>query len=111
MMESAMADADYTTDIKKYAPEPQEKAVAGIVRFLGIALRSRDASLVSCSSKDELERVRESFLKRKLKIAEDDAALDKRIQEVCAQMKGASAKHRVTFYYLLAEKAGKLGDL
>jgi hypothetical protein len=106
-----MAEADYATDIKKYTPEVQPKAVEGIVKFLGIALRSRDSSMVSCSSKDELERVRESFLKRKLKMAEDDAALDARIQAVCTQMKGASQKHRVTFYYLLAEKAGKLGDL
>lgn len=106
-----MADADYTTDIKKYAPAINDKAVAGIVRFLGIALKSRDASHVSCSSKDELERVRESFLKKKLKMTEDDAALDTRIKAVCDQMKADTTKHRVTFYYLLAEKAGKLGDL
>jgi len=106
-----MADVDYITDIKKYAPNIQQTAVDGIVKFLGIALKSRDASHVSCSSKDELERVRESFLKRKLKMAEDDAALDKRIQDVCAAMKADTSKHRVTFYYLLADKAGKLGDL
>ncbi len=106
-----MADVDYATDIKKYTPEAQPKAVEGIVKFLGIALRSRDASMVSCSSKDELERVRESFLKRKLKLSEDDAALDARIQVVCGKMKGTNQKHRVTFYYLLAETAGKLGDL
>ncbi|MDX2157257.1 MAG: DUF2853 family protein [Hyphomicrobiaceae bacterium] len=102
---------DYATDIKKYAPDVQQKAVDGIVRFLGIALKSKDASMVSCSSKDELERVRESFLKRKLKMTEDDAALDKRVAAVCAQMKGDPTKHRVTFYDLLADKAGKLGDL
>jgi hypothetical protein len=106
-----VADADYSTDIKKYSPNVQSAAVTGIVKFLGIALKSRDASMVSCSSKDELERVRESFLKRKLKMGEDDAALDKRIQAVCEQMKGDATKHRVTFYYLLAEQAGKLGDL
>ncbi|MEZ5818115.1 MAG: DUF2853 family protein [Hyphomicrobiaceae bacterium] len=106
-----MAEVDYTTDIKKYAPNVEQKAVDGIVRFLGIALKSRDASHVSCSSKDELERVRESFLKRKLKMTEDDGALDQRIHAVCEQMKAVNAKHRVTFYYLLAEKAGKLGDL
>jgi hypothetical protein len=106
-----MAEVDYTTDIKKYTASIEDKAVSGIVRFLGIALKSRDASHVSCSSKDELERVRESFLKRKLKMTEDDAALDGRIKTVCDQMKADNSKHRVTFYYLLAEKAGKLGDL
>lgn len=106
-----MSTAEYLPDLKKYVPAPNEKAVEGIVKFLGIALKSKDASMVSCSSKDELERVRESFLKRKLKLAEDDAALDKRVHAVCEQLKADPTKHRVTFYYLLAEKAGKLGDL
>jgi len=106
-----MAEVDYTTDIKKYTSSVEQKAVDGIVRFLGIALRSRDSSHVSCSSKDELARVRESFLKRKLKMTEDDATLDKHIAAVCEQMKADTSKHRVTFYYLLAEKTGKIGDL
>lgn len=106
-----MADVDHSVDIKKYTPNPDAKAVTGIVQFCGIALKSRDASLVSCSSKDELERVRESFMKRKLKMTEPDADLDKMIKGVCEQMKAAHDKHRVTFYYLLAEKAGKLGSL
>jgi hypothetical protein len=106
-----MAEVDYATDIKKYTSGVEQKAVDGIVRFLGIALKSRDSSYVACSSSEELARVRESFLKRKLKMSEDDAALDQRIKAVCEQMKDDSSKHRVTFYYLLAEKAGKLGDL
>ncbi len=106
-----MADVDYTTDIKKYAAAVDDKAVKGIVKFLGIALKSADASMVSCSSKDELERVRESFLKKKLKLTESDADLDARIKAVCDQVKADKTKHRVTFYYLLADKAGKLGAL
>ena len=102
---------DYTTDIKKYSPTVDDKAVKGIVKFLGIALKSKDASLVSCSSKSELERVRESFMKRKLKMTEADADLDKSIKAVCDQMKADKTKHRVTFYYLLAAKTGKLGGL
>lgn len=104
-------DVDYTADIKKYAASVDAKAVSGIVKFLGIALKSKDASLVSCSSKSELERVRESFMKRKLKMTEADADLDAAIKGVCDRMKAAHDKHRVTFYYLLAEKAGKLGAL
>jgi hypothetical protein len=102
---------DYTTDIKQYTANVNEKAVAGIVKFLGIALKSKDSSMVSCSSKEELERVRESFLKRKLKLTASDADLDKSIQGVCEQLKADKTKHRVTFYYLLAEKAGKLEAL
>ena len=107
-----MADADYATDIKKYTAAVDDKAVASIVKYLGIALKSsRDAALVSCSSKSELERVRENFMKKKLKMTGSDADLDKQIKAVCEQMKAAHDKHRVTFCYLLAEKTGKLASL
>lgn len=102
---------DYAADIKRYAQDVNDKAVAGIVKHLGIALKSADASLVSCSSKDELARVRDSWLKKKLALSEDDAALDKSIKEICEQMKGDKNKQRVTFYYLLAQKHGKLAAL
>jgi hypothetical protein len=102
---------DYLADVKKYAPDADDKVVASIVKHLGIALKSVDASLVACSSAEELERVRESWLKKKLALADDDAALDKAIAGVCAQMKADRSKQRVTFYYLLAEKYGKLAGL
>lgn len=102
---------DYTTDLKRYVPAPNEKAVAGIVKHLGIALKSADASLVSCSSKDELARVRDSWLKKKLKLTDDDATLDKAMKSVCEKMKADKKKQRVTFYYLLAEHFGKVGTL
>jgi Protein of unknown function (DUF2853) len=102
---------NYSDDIKRYQPNVNDKVVASIVKHLGIALKSKDASLVSCSSKDELARVRDSWLKKKLAVAGDDAALDKTIAEVCATMKADKQKNRVTFYYLLAEKAGKLSAL
>lgn len=102
---------EYVADVKRYAPAAEEKAVAGIVKHLGIALKSKDASAVSCSSKDELERVRDSWLKKKLALTEDDKTLDAAIKEVCEKMKADKNKHRVTFYYLLAEKFGKLSAL
>jgi len=103
--------SEYLDDVKRYAAKADEKAVAGIVKHLGIALKSKDASLVSCSSKDELARVRDSWCKKKLALGESDADIDKMIKEVCETMKGDSRKHRVTFYYLLAEKCGKVADL
>ena len=102
---------DYIPDVKKYAATIDDKAVAGIVKHLGITLKNKDASLVSCSSKEELERVRESWLKRKLALTASDADLDKSIKDICERMKAAHDKHRVTFYYLLAEKHGKLAAL
>jgi hypothetical protein len=102
---------NYADDIKRYRPNVDEKAVAAIVKHLGIALKSADASLVSCSSKEELATVRDSWLKKKLGLTDDDAKLDKLIGDVCATMKNETRKSRVTFYYLVAEKAGKLASL
>lgn len=102
---------EYVSDVKRYVPDANEKAIAGIVKHLGIALKSKDASAVSCSSKDELERVRDSWLKKKLALAGDDKSLDAAIKAVCETMKADKNKHRVTFYYLLAQKFDKLGAL
>lgn len=102
---------EHVEDIARYVSNVNEAAVAGIVKHLGIALRSKDASLVSCSSKDELARVRDSWLKKKLALDGDDKSLDTSIKSVCETMKSDHRKKRVTFYYLLAEKHGKLEAL
>jgi hypothetical protein len=103
--------SEYTDDVARYTDSVDEDAVAGIVKHLGIALRSsKDAALVACSDASERDRVRDSWLKKKLGL-EDDAALDADVMAVCAQMKEDREKNRVTFYYLLADKHGKLADL
>ena len=107
-----MADAQqYIEDIKKYTSQVNEEAVAGIVRHCGIALRNRDSSLVAGTDPEELKRVRESWLKKKLALTESDADLDKAIHAVMEKMKGERAKGRVTVYYLLAEHYKKLDGL
>ena len=40
---------DWAADVKKYVPNADAKAIAGIVRYCGIALQSKDASLISFS--------------------------------------------------------------
>ncbi len=100
---------DYVADVKKYTSNVNEAAVEGIVKHCGIALRSRDAATVSCSQKSELETVREKFLKKKLALTEGDDALDLALKEICEKMGTSNRnKSRVAFYYLLAEKFGKL---
>lgn len=103
--------SEHIDDVKRYVASADEKAVNGIVKYLGIALKSKDAAMVSCSSKDELARVRDNFLKKKLALANSDAELDASIQAVCEQMKADKQKARVTFYYLLAQKYGKVDSL
>jgi SpoVK/Ycf46/Vps4 family AAA+-type ATPase len=99
---------DWTKDVKKYVSNPDEAAIKGIVKHCGIALRSKDASFVACTDKAERDRVRDRFLKKKLVLSGSDAELDKAIMDVCQEMHADRDKPRVTFYYLLAEKYGKL---
>ena len=99
---------DWAVDVKKYVPEADESAIKGIVRHCGIALQNRDGSYVSCADKSERDRVRDSFLKKKLALSDGDADLDKAVAAVCETMKAEHDKSRVAFYYLLADKYGKL---
>jgi len=97
--------------VGKYVPDFDDATARAIVRHLGIALMSKDASLVACSSKDELERVRESWCKKKLGLEQSDEELDAMIKDVCETMKADHQKNRVAFYYLLAAKCDKLAEL
>jgi hypothetical protein len=99
---------DWAKEVKKYVSNPDEAAIKGIVKHCGIALQSRDASFVACTDKSERDRVRDSFLKKKLALSDSDAELDQAVMAVCQKMHADRDKSRVTFYYLLAERYGKL---
>ena len=106
-----MLHMDHTAETKKHAAAADDKHIAAIVKHLGIAMKGDDSQLVACSSKDELARVRESWCRKKLKLEGTDADLDKSIGDICTKMKADHNKSRVAFYYLLAEKHGKLASL
>lgn len=99
----------YMDGVKKYAPKAEDAVVKKIVGYLGIALQSRDASLVSCTDDKELARVRDGFCTKKLGLSAGDAAAA--VEAVCETMKDDRQKSRVTFYYLVAEKSGTLSKL
>jgi hypothetical protein len=99
---------NWAADVKKYVPNANDRAIAGIVRYCGIALQKRDSSLVSFTDEEEVARVRNNFLKKKLALANSDAELDKAIMLVGDKMKDDRTRNRVTVYYLLADHFGKL---
>ena len=99
---------DWTTDVEKFVPDADAGAIDGIVRYCGIALASPDSSLVAYRGEEEVGRVRENLLKKKLGITRSDAELDKASSTVGDKMKVHHDNNRVTAYYLLADHFGKL---
>ena len=84
-----------------------------ITKYLGASLNNKDAKYVACGDETERNTVRDSFLKKKLGLKDDNEVLDAKVVAVCDEMKAAKQrmKDRVSFYYLLAKNEGKLGDL
>lgn len=101
--------SDYAADIGKYTTNVNQAAVDAIVKYCGIALRNRDSSLVSGSDNAELQRVVEGFAAKKLGLSADAAMAG--CKAVVEKMKAERNKHRVTFYYLLAENTGTMSKL
>jgi Protein of unknown function (DUF2853) len=100
--------SDHLADIKKYTKKPiNEAALAGLERTYRLVLSQADSRYVACSDPEELKRVRDNFLVKKLELKTGD--LDGAVKSVCETMKGDRTKSRLTFYYLLAEHFDKLG--
>jgi hypothetical protein len=104
---------DYAADVARYVTDTAARsaagnAIAGIKKYVGIALQNKDSALVACSDATERKRIVDNFLKKKLGLTASDDELDKSVKDVCAQMKADKEKLRVTFYYLLPQKHGKL---
>lgn len=100
---------DYATDVKRYTANVNEAAVAGIVKFCGIALQRADSSLVATTDPRELATIREGFAAKKLGLSAE--AADAGMKAAALKMKATGHKGRVTFYYLLAEATGTLDKL
>ena len=99
---------DWLVDVRKYAANADEKVVGAIIKYLGIALHNRDSSLVSFSDPEEVGRVRERWLRKKLELTDPDNVLNEGLDWVKELMSGDPTKNRVTVYYLLAHYFGKL---
>jgi outer membrane protein OmpA-like peptidoglycan-associated protein len=97
---------DWLKDVRIYDADADEGVVASIVKYCGIALQSRDSSLVAMSDPKEVELVRENYLKKKLGLTDSDESLTASILSVGQVMKADRTKNRVTVYYLLAKHYG-----
>jgi len=104
-----MADvSEYVADIKKYTAKVDEAAVAGMAKTYALVMSKADSRYVAASDADEVQRVVDGFLKKKLGRKEDDKTLIAAVKAVGEKMKGDRTKSRITVYYLLAEHFGQL---
>jgi hypothetical protein len=100
---------NWAEDVRKHAPRVDERAIAGIVRYCGIALRKGDNALVSFRDRAEVLRVRDDFLKKRLGLTStSDAELEAAIAAIGGALNGRERNSRVTMYYLLAARFGRL---
>ena len=99
---------DHEAQIKKYAADADEAAVAGLLKTYRLVLSKADAATVAFSDPAELDRVKANFVKKKLGISDSDDDIDAAIKKVGTTMKDTRSKSRAAVYYLLADHYGKL---
>jgi hypothetical protein len=100
---------DWAADVKIYRPDADDAAISGLLDTYRLVMSNRDSAYVAFSDPTEVETVKTNFLKKKLGLTESDEVLDAALAEVGETLKGDRTKSRITVYYLLAEKFGKLG--
>jgi len=95
-----------TEQLKKIGVSVDATLLEKIVKRLGIANQSVDASNVAATDPSEVARLKTNFVIKKLG-QEDNAATDKAIADVLEQMKPNKLKQRGAVYYLLTKHFGK----
>lgn len=108
MSKRAELIALYTKELKeKCNVTANQDLLTKVTIACGPSIYNDDASTVGCSSKSELETVKNNFLIKKLGL-KDSPELDKAIKEVCEQLGTSNRnKYRAMFYYLLTKKFNK----
>lgn len=100
--------AKYTADLKeKCGVDADPALLKAIAKACGPSIYKADASTVSSSDPEELARVRNNFLVKKLGL-KDGPDLEKGL-DAAIEKYGRSnrTKHRVSLYYLLVKHFGK----
>jgi Protein of unknown function (DUF2853) len=104
--------------ISKYAADLKEKCgiaaemslLTKITESLGPTIYRDDASTVSASDKEEMDRVRTNFLTKKLGLTDADG-LDAGMNSVVEQYGRSNRnKYRAVFYYLLVKHFKREGS-
>ena len=93
----------YLEAVEELDLDVHPELLAAVAKSLGPSIYNDDASIVSSSDEEELDRVRENFLVEKLGL-EDGPELDDAIDDVIDQLgSGNRRKYRAVFYTLLTQ--------
>ena len=95
-----------TAQLEAIGVEVNKELIEKIVKRLGIANQSVDASHVAATDPTEVERLKKNFVLKKLE-QEDNADTDAVIASVLEKMKPHRMKQRGAVYYLLTVHYGK----
>lgn len=97
----------YTSSAKDLGIAIDADLLSKVTKGLGPSIYNVDSSKVSGTDPDELARVKNNFLIKKLGLT-DGPELDAAIAGVVETMGSSNRnKYRAVFYYLLVEKFGK----
>ncbi|MEO8360584.1 MAG: DUF2853 family protein [Vicinamibacteria bacterium] len=91
----------YRKELSKLKVKVDDVLVKAVVKSLGPAVYREDASMISAVDADELERVKQNFMVKRLGLP-DNAKLDTMLNKALAQMgPGNNKKHRAVLYYII----------
>lgn len=99
--------ATYMEEAKKIGISVDTDLLTKVTKGLGPSIYNADSARVSCGDKAELDRIKASFLIKKMGMT-DSANLDSAMQKVCETFGSANRnKYRALFYYILVKNLGK----
>ena len=101
--------AEFTAQLKEMDMKVDAAALEGVAKAVGPNMYKSDASLVSTSDDEEVQRVVDNFIGKKLGITDEKKAAEAIEKAKNAFGSSNRNKTRVVFYYIVAEHLGKLG--
>ena len=91
----------YKKELSKIKVKVDDVLLKAVVKSLGPAVYREDASMISAADADELERVKQNFMVRRLGLT-DSPKLEVMLNKAIDQMgRSKTNKHRAVLYYII----------
>jgi len=91
----------YKKELSKIKVKVDDVLLKAVVKSLGPAVYREDASMISAADADELERVKQNFMVRRLGLT-DSPRLETMLNKAIDRMgRSKTNKHRAVLYYII----------